>query len=87
MGVQAGRAPLVRTGVQVEVFTILWMVIEAVVSVGAGVLVGSTLLIAFGVDSVLELVSGAILLWRLALEARGEEAEQVERAEQRASWE
>jgi hypothetical protein len=39
-----------------------------------------------GLDSVIELASGAILLWRLSLEARGEEAEQVEQAEHRAAW-
>jgi len=86
MSMQAERIAQVRTGVRVEVFTILWMIIEAVVSVEAGVLAGSALLIAFGIDSIIELVSGAILLWRLALEARGEETERVERAEQRASW-
>lgn len=86
MSVQAERIAQVRTGVRVEVFTILWMMIEAAVSVEAGVLAGSALLIAFGIDSIIELVSGAILLWRLALEARGEETERVERAEQRASW-
>ncbi len=43
-----------------------WMMVEAAVSIGAGVLAGSALLTAFGiVDSVIELVSGAILLWRL----------------------
>lgn len=86
MSVQVDRAAQVRAGVRVEVFTVLWMIVEAVVSIGAGVLAGSALLTAFGIDSVIELVSGAILLWRLALEARGEETERVERAEQRAAW-
>jgi divalent metal cation (Fe/Co/Zn/Cd) transporter len=86
MSVQVDRAASVRTGVRVEVFTVLWMILEAAVSVGAGIRAGSALLTAFGIDSVIELVSGAILLWRLALEARGEETEQVERAEHRAAW-
>lgn len=86
MSVHAERAAQVRASVQIEVFTIVWMSIEAVVSIGAGVWAGSALLIAFGLDSVIELVSGAILLWRLALEARGETTEHVERAEQRAAW-
>ena len=62
------------------------MVVEASVSIGAGVLAHSALLTAFGIDSVVELVSGAILLWRLSIEARGETTEQVERAEHRAAW-
>ena len=48
---------------------VLWMVVEAAVSLGAGVLARSALLTAFGIDSVIELVSGAILLWRLSVEA------------------
>lgn len=86
MSVQAGRAALVRTGVRIEIFTVLWMVVEAAVSMSAGVLARSALLTAFGIDSVVELVSGVILLWRLSVEARGETMEQVERAEHRAAW-
>jgi divalent metal cation (Fe/Co/Zn/Cd) transporter len=86
MSVHADRASQVRSGVRIEVFTVLWMVVEAVVSIGAGVRAGSALLIAFGLDSIIELVSGATLLWRLAAEARGENTEQVERAERRAAW-
>ena len=86
MSVQASRAALVRTGMRIEIFTVLWMIVEAVVSIGAGVLARSALLTAFGIDSVVELVSGAILLWRLSVEARGETTEQVERAEHRAAW-
>ncbi len=86
MSVQARRADLVRTGVRLEIFTVLWMIVEAVVSLGAGVLARSALLTAFGIDSMVELVSGAILLWRLSVEARGEDTEQIERAEQRAAW-
>jgi divalent metal cation (Fe/Co/Zn/Cd) transporter len=86
MSVQANRAAVVRTGARVEVFTVLWMVVEAAVSIGAGILAGSALLTAFGIDSVIELVSGAILLWRLLVEARGGDAERVEQAEHRAAW-
>lgn len=85
MSIQADRAALARIGVRVEVFTVLWMTVEAVVSIGTGVRAASALLIAFGIDSVIELASGAILLWRLSLEARGEETEQVEQAEHRAA--
>jgi divalent metal cation (Fe/Co/Zn/Cd) transporter len=86
MSVQARRAAQVRFGVRVEVFTVLWMVVEAVVSIGAGALARSALLTAFGIDSLIELVSGSILLWRLSVEARGEGTERIERAERRAAW-
>jgi divalent metal cation (Fe/Co/Zn/Cd) transporter len=45
--------------------TIGWNLAEAVVSIGAGVLAGSTALVGFGMDSVIESGSGAVLLWRL----------------------
>jgi divalent metal cation (Fe/Co/Zn/Cd) transporter len=44
------------------------------------------LLIAFGIDSVVELVTGGTLLWRLQAEAEGRDLARVERAEHRAAW-
>ncbi len=52
------RGADVRAGVRVEVVTVAWMVIEAIIAIGAGVLARSVLLTAFGFDSVIELVSG-----------------------------
>jgi divalent metal cation (Fe/Co/Zn/Cd) transporter len=46
-----------------EYFTIGWNVFEAVVAVGAGVAAGSTALVGFGADSVIEILSGVVLLW------------------------
>ncbi len=73
-------------GVRIEVITILWMVVEMAVSIGAGIAARSVLLTAFGVDSLIELVSGSILLWRLSVESRGGDLKNVERAENRATW-
>jgi divalent metal cation (Fe/Co/Zn/Cd) transporter len=86
MSANVSRATEIRSGVRIEVFTVIWMVIEAVVSIGAGIIAGSALLTAFGLDSVIELVSGAILLWRLLIEAREGDIERVEQAEHRAAW-
>lgn len=83
---QGERTAFVQAGVRIEYFTVAWMVLEAIVSIGAGILAGSLLLVAFGLDSVIELVSGGILLWRLTVEAKGGTLERVERAEQRAAW-
>jgi hypothetical protein len=47
MSVQASRTALVRTGVRIEIFTALWMIVEAAISLGAGVLAHSALLTAF----------------------------------------
>jgi divalent metal cation (Fe/Co/Zn/Cd) transporter len=72
--------------VRVEILSIAWMVIEGAVSIGAGIVAGSLLLTAFGVDSVVELVSAAVLLWRLRVESRGASIQQVETAEARSAW-
>ncbi len=80
------RAQAVRAGVNVERLTIAWMVVEAAVAIGAGVLARSVLLTAFGIDSIIELVTGGVLLWRLLTEARGGSLQRVERAENRAAW-
>lgn len=85
-GMAATRAQDVHAGVRLELLTIVWMTIEATVAVAAGVLARSVLLTAFGIDSVLELVTGGILFWRLLTEARGGGLARVERAEHRAAW-
>ncbi len=86
MRTNVSRAAQVHHGIRIEAFTVIWMVIEAAISIGAGILAGSALLVAFGLDSVIELVSGGILLWRLLAEAREGDTERVERAEHLATW-
>ncbi len=80
------RLSQVQLGIRIEVITTAWMVIEMAVSIVAGVAAGSVLLIAFGLDSLIELIGGGILLWRVRLEARNGDAERVEKAEHRAAW-
>jgi divalent metal cation (Fe/Co/Zn/Cd) transporter len=76
----------VQSGVYVEWFSSAWMVLEAALAIGAGVAAHSLLLVAFGADSVIELVSSAILLWRLSVEAHGAAGGEVARAEKTASF-
>jgi len=66
-GTTAGPTPAkhLTEGRRLEYFTIGWNTLEALVSVWAGVVAGSTALVGFGVDSVIESSSGAVLLWRL----------------------
>lgn len=66
-----GLAAGLRAGLRLEAVSIAWMVAEAAVSIGAGVAAGSLLLIAFGADSIIELVSAALLFWRLRRQALG----------------
>lgn len=84
--VETARAASVRSGARIEIVTIVWMIVEAAVALGAGVVARSVLLTTFGIDSVIELVTGGVLLWRLSTEARGGSLERVEWAESRAAW-
>jgi divalent metal cation (Fe/Co/Zn/Cd) transporter len=59
-------------------------VIEAGVAIGSGAVAHSLSLIAFGADSLIELASACLLLWRLDVEIR-RGAEFPESVEQRAS--
>lgn len=66
----ADRRPLVRAAFRLGWITIGWMSIEAVVAIGSGVVAGSLVLLAFGLDSVIELISAGVLTWRLSVELR-----------------
>jgi divalent metal cation (Fe/Co/Zn/Cd) transporter len=84
--VDGSRSQAVRRGVQLELFSALWMVAEMAVSMAAGIAGKSILLTAFGLDSLIELVGSGILLWRLLVESRGQSLQRVETAEKKASW-
>jgi divalent metal cation (Fe/Co/Zn/Cd) transporter len=69
-----GRKALVRRAFLLEWFTVGWMALEAVVAIGSGIGAHSRSLVAFGADSVIELLSAGVLLWRLDVEMkRGQE--------------
>ena len=73
-----------RRGLWLEYFTVGWNSLEAVVAIGAGLLAGSIALVGFGLDSIIEVVSGGVLLWRLRAELTGADSEASQRAERRA---
>jgi cation diffusion facilitator family transporter len=79
------RAALLTRGLRLEYLTVGWNIVEGVIAVGAGLTAGSIALIGFGVDSFVETISGAVLIWRLSAEARGNlDEEAVELVEHRA---
>ena len=63
------RANQLRLGRQLEYLTLGWNLTEATVAIGAGIFAGSIALLGFGVDSLIESLSGGILLWRLQTQA------------------
>ena len=69
------RAADAAQGRRLEYFTLGWNVIEAAVAIGAGVVAGSIALVGFGADSVIESLSGAVLLWRLQTHVADERRE------------
>jgi len=61
-------SPKIRSALRLEIVTIVWMVIEAAVAVGAGIAARSLLLVAFGIDSAIELASAVIVFRRFRFE-------------------
>src|SRR5260370_41763370 len=73
------RDHFVRRGQRLEHFTIAYNSVEGVVSIVAGLISGSVSLVGFGLDSVIEVISGAALLWRLRHDLDHSRREEVER--------
>jgi divalent metal cation (Fe/Co/Zn/Cd) transporter len=67
-GREIERKRAVTAALRLEKITIIWMVIEAVVAIGAGIAAGSLLLLAFGIDSGIELTSAIVVFGRFQLE-------------------
>ena len=60
----------------IQTLTLVWMGVEATVSLGATWMVHSPALLAFGGDSAVELLSATVVLWRFYSPSRGDTAEQ-----------
>lgn len=73
------RHALVRRGQKLEYFTIAYNSLEGLISIVAGLIAGSVSLIGFGLDSLIEVTSGAALLWRLHHDPDHSRRERVER--------
>lgn len=59
------RAALLRRGIHLEWITIGWNTIEAGVAIAAGVVAHSIVLVAFGLDSAIEIFSATVTLSQL----------------------
>lgn len=77
------NARLYRRGLVLEYITITYNVVEAAFSIGFGAAAGSIALVGFGLDSVIESLSGGVLLWHLRQHGRVQREEE-ERNEKRA---
>lgn len=77
----SSRDAAIRAGIRAEVVTTVWMIAEGALAVVAGLRARSVLVTAFGIDSVIELLSAGVLLWRI----KNESSPRAEAIEQRAA--
>jgi divalent metal cation (Fe/Co/Zn/Cd) transporter len=84
VGMEAGgKAKWARIAIWLVVTTLAYNVIEAVIALWAGARADSIALLGFGLDSVIECAAATVLLWRLSVETRDGDADEVERAERK----
>jgi cation diffusion facilitator family transporter len=69
-----------------EWLTTLWNIAEAVVAIGSGAVAGSTALVAFGVDSLIEVSSALVVMWRLFAAGPEADLEKAEHIDRRAHF-
>ena len=72
------RSQAAMRGKRLEYFTIAWNSLEGLVALIAGAVAGSISLVGFGIDSFIEVTSGAAVLWRMSVDADVERREQNE---------
>ena len=68
-GALSDRRLLANRGKRLEYFTIGWNALEGIIAVIVGLAAGSISLVGFGIDSFIEVTSGAALLWRMSVDA------------------
>ena len=74
---------LYKKGLRLEYFTVGYNIVEAVLSIVFGSLAGSIALVGFGLDSIVESLSGLVLIWRLSRHGKISKAEE-EKIEKKA---
>ena len=74
-----GASRLRRWAWALTALTIAWNFVEAIVATVSGFLAGSVALVGFGLDSVVEVSSALVIVWRLTRPADGEAGEAAER--------
>jgi len=79
-----GAARLYRKGLFLEYLTVAYNILEAIASIVLGGIASSIALVGFGIDSIIESLSGMVLIWRLRQYGKRSEADE-ERLEKRAA--
>lgn len=77
---QLERRRLERTGRRLQWATIAWNSIEVFVTIGLGVATGSLALVAFGLDSLVEVFASLVVIWHMSPDEGGHVASRDRRA-------
>jgi divalent metal cation (Fe/Co/Zn/Cd) transporter len=72
-----------RIALTLAIAAIFYMTIEGAVAVWSGIVARSVALVAFGLDSAIEIAAAALVAWRVQVELRGADREHVERVDHR----
>ena len=70
-----------KRAVWLSIATVGYNVIEGIVAVTVGIITNSSALLAFGLDSFIESLSGSVMIWRFG---KNREGADEDKAEQRA---
>ncbi len=81
MGADGLKEDLQRRALLLAYVTVGYNIVEGAVSIFAAILAGSVALLGFGLDSLVESLSGTVMIWRFGQKggASGEEAQRRER--------
>ena len=72
-GTARDHSPLRRRALRLEYVTIAWNIFEGLAALIAGLIAGSVALVAFGLDSSVEVFASAVVVWELRGIDRGRE--------------
>jgi divalent metal cation (Fe/Co/Zn/Cd) transporter len=75
------KSSALRTALRLEIATIIWMIIEAIAALAAGIVAQSLLLVAFGIDSAIELASAVVVFRHFRIESHEKFARDLDKAE------
>jgi divalent metal cation (Fe/Co/Zn/Cd) transporter len=67
--IAVNRPAVAERGKRLEYFTIAWNSLEGLAAMLTGAIACSISLVGFGIDSSIEVISGATLLWRMTVDA------------------
>ena len=79
------RSRLVRRGLRLAGFTVLYNLIEGILAIASGVMAASVALVGFGVDSFVETASAVVVGWRFSYEMKQRSDARTEKAERTAA--